>query len=81
MTDINIYIMYLSRAVQGPNLVSQPMMHLQFKTELAEALLHSWERHVDVSNAELTHRPEIYMPSHFHLRRPCVVCKTRKLGI
>jgi hypothetical protein len=68
--------MYLSQAVEGANPISQPMTYLQFKTTLAEALLLRWERRVDVSNVELTHRPEIHMPLHSHLGRPCVVCKT-----
>jgi hypothetical protein len=81
MTLVNMYIMYLSRAAERPNPISQPMTHLQFKTALVEALLLRWERRVDVSNAELTHRPKIHMPSHSHLRRPWVVCKTQKPSI
>jgi hypothetical protein len=78
MTEVNMYVMYLSRAAEGPNPISRPMTHLQFKTALAEALLRSWDRRVDVSNVELTHRPEIHMPSPSHLRWPCVVCKRQK---
>jgi hypothetical protein len=78
MTEVNMYIMYLSRAAEGPNPIPQPMTHLQFKIALVEALLRSWERRIDVNNVELTHRPEIHMPSPSHLRWPCVVCKRQK---
>jgi hypothetical protein len=42
MMEVNMYIMYLSRATKEPNPISQSMIHLQFKTALAEALLRSW---------------------------------------
>jgi hypothetical protein len=74
MTEVNMYIMYMSHVAEGRNPIPHPMSHLQFKTALAEALLCNWEHCVDVSNAELTHRPEIHMPSYTHLRHPCVVC-------
>jgi hypothetical protein len=78
MTEVNMYIMFLSRATKGRNPIPHPMSHLQFKTALAEALLCNWEHRVHISNAELIHRPEIHMPSYIHLRCPCVVCKTCK---
>lgn len=74
MTKVNMYIMYLSHAVEGRNPILHPMSHSQFKTALAKALLRNWEHRMDISNAELTHRPKIHMPSYTHLRRPCVVC-------
>jgi hypothetical protein len=42
ITKVNIYIIYLNRCGQGPNLVRHPMTHLQFKNALCEALLVGW---------------------------------------
>jgi hypothetical protein len=51
ITEVNMYVMHLSRTVEGRKPILQPMFHLQFKTALAEVLLRSWEHCVDVSNA------------------------------
>jgi hypothetical protein len=61
MTEVNMYIMYLSRAAEGQNPIPNPMSHLQFKTALVGALLRNWEHCIDVNNEELIHRPIIYM--------------------
>jgi hypothetical protein len=38
MTEVNMYIMYLSRTTEGRNPIPKPMTHLQFKIALAKAL-------------------------------------------
>jgi hypothetical protein len=66
-----MYIIYWSQATEGPNPISQPMIHLQFKIPLAEALLRSWECCVDVSNAELIHRLEKHVNRAFIATNAC----------
>jgi hypothetical protein len=78
ITEVNIYIMYLDRCKQGPNLKKNPMMHLQFKNALCEALLVGWVRRNERSQEPLSHHPRIHMPSHSTKKRLCVVCGTRK---
>jgi hypothetical protein len=75
ITEVNMYIMYLDRYKQGPNPVTHPLTHLQFKTKLCEVLLHGWKGRNEVYNEALTHRPSIHMPSHSTTKRLCVVCK------
>jgi hypothetical protein len=71
--------MYLDWCKQGPNPVHQPMIHLQFKNALCEALLGGWVRRNEVSNILLNHHPTIHMPSHSTKKRLCVVCRSHKL--
>jgi hypothetical protein len=75
ITEVNMYIMYMSRCATGPHPVERPMTHLQFKIALCEALLQGWTRRNEHWNEVLSHRPTIHMPSHTHLKRLCVVCK------
>jgi hypothetical protein len=75
VTEVNMYIMYLDRYKQGPNLVTHPMTHLKFKNTLCKALLVGWGRRNEVSNETLTHRPSIHMPSHSSIKRLCIHCK------
>jgi hypothetical protein len=75
ITEVNMYIMYLDRCKQGPNLVAHPMTYLKFKTTLCEALLLGWIRQNEVYNEALTHRPSIHMPSHSSIKRVCIHCK------
>jgi hypothetical protein len=53
--EVNTYIMYLDKCKQGPNPVTTPMTHLQFKNALCEALLVGWVRHDERRNETLTH--------------------------
>jgi hypothetical protein len=75
MTDVNMYILYLSHFASGPHRVARPMTHLRFKTALCESLLQGWTRQNERGNEVLTDRPTIHMPSHTHLKRLCVVYK------
>jgi hypothetical protein len=75
MTEVNMYIMYLSSCTSGRNPVPRPMIHLQFKTTLCESLLEGWTWQNEHRNEVLTDRPTIHMPSHTHLKRVFVVCK------
>jgi hypothetical protein len=75
ITEVNTYIMYLDRCKQGPNPVKTPMIHLQFKNALYEALLHGWVQCTESRYETLTHCPSIHMPSHSTKKRLCVVCE------
>jgi hypothetical protein len=77
ITEINMYIMHLSRFREGPHPTRRPLTHLQFKTVLCEALLEGWTQQSDLGNELLVDHPSIHMPSHTHLRRLCIVCKLR----
>jgi hypothetical protein len=72
-----MYIIYLDQCKQRPHPTRRPMIHIQFKTALCEALLEGWPRKNEVDNSALTHRLGIHMPSHSTLKRHCVVCKYR----
>jgi hypothetical protein len=50
--------------------VTTPMMHLQFKNALCEALLVGWVLRMETRNESLAHRPRIHMQP----RRGCVLC-------
>jgi hypothetical protein len=67
--------MHLHACRERPNEVPHPMTHLEFKNALCKALLLKWPQRKEVNNAALIHNPNIYMPLHSTLRRPCIVCR------
>jgi hypothetical protein len=71
MTEVNMYIIYLSHCGKGPNLVAQPMTHFEFKNALYETLLQGWTGRNKPENEELTNHLTIYMPSYTHLKQLC----------
>jgi hypothetical protein len=77
ISEVNSYIMYLDRCKQGPNPMTIPMTHLQFKNALCEALLVGWLRRTETRNESLTHHPSIHMPSHSTKKRLYIVCEVR----
>jgi hypothetical protein len=77
VTEVNMYIMYLSRCKEGRNPVTHPMKHLEFKVALCKALLQGWPLCNTIVNDILTERPSIHMPSHTTAKRTCVVCAVR----
>jgi hypothetical protein len=77
VTEVSMYIMYLSRCKEGRNPVTLPMSHLEFKVALCKALLQGWPLCNAIVNDILTERPSIHMPSHTIAKRTCVVCAVR----
>jgi hypothetical protein len=77
VTEVSMYIMYMSRYNEEENSIKHPMNHLEFKVALCKALLQGWMQCTNISNEALTHRPSIHMPSHTSLKRACVVCEVR----
>ena len=77
VTEVNMYIRYLSRCKEGRNPITHPMNHLDIKVALCKALLHGWPLRNTILNEALTHQPSIHMPSHTNVKRKCVVCEVR----
>jgi hypothetical protein len=77
VTEVNMYIMYLSRCKEGRNPIRHPMNHLEFKVALCKALLHGWPLRNTIMNEALIHQPSIHMPSHTNVKRICVVYEVR----
>jgi hypothetical protein len=71
--QVNMYIIYLWLC-KRPEFARNPMSHLQFKTQLYEALLHRWpgrERSVAMDNPAMV---STHLPRYTRLFRPCVLC-------
>jgi hypothetical protein len=73
MTIVNMYIVYLAHVTYSRS-PRTPMIHLQFKVGLCEALLDGWQMRNELleEDGEL---PNYCMPTYSCLRKPCVVCE------
>ena len=71
--QVNMYIIYLWLC-KRPKFAKNPMSHLQFKTQLCEALSHWWpgrERSMAVDNPAMV---STHLPRYTRLFHPCVLC-------
>jgi hypothetical protein len=73
MTFVNMYIMYLS-ILARERIKKVPITHLQFRTQMCQALLQNWKGRDWGERPLLSHVPVVCCPSYYHKRRDCFVC-------
>jgi hypothetical protein len=77
MTVVNMFLIYIDKC-KNMSPVRKPMSHLQFRTDLCEALLLRWRvREEDDLCSPPAGRGYCY-PVHSNKRNPCVVCNKSK---
>jgi hypothetical protein len=81
MTMVSMFIMYVAACKTSFAHPRKPMTHLQFRTQLCEALLKNWKGRGATTVPPSTTGTGVCFPVQTRLRNPCVVCSDGTLPL